>query len=346
MCLQIEIILYVGLIEFNGYFKKIYNQYITTFLFTYSLLYFSETTNFLKNVTIYSRINDLSNSRDTKTGFFIQNFIKLIPLSDEKLIYCHNDYDNSPANTKIRCGLAQFQNNDIIINSSIDASKYVNSEFNRNYIKKNSFDGVKINDKEVILSYYIHEIERIDKQHNNFYDFFYYTKITIADNNKLQKETNYYNYSSSQQSDFYSLSLLKNSDDNLVSITVVKAQAQFKEYGYSTCEDTNIYLYNGDPIYIKFNLNSLFGNDIIFLNKNNQEIHSIFNESFSQPINYLVKYNKNNIRYNFIFCILPLSILSMFIVLMLFKLERCRIKEPLPNYGGNLVQSEMPLIQS
>lgn len=46
------------------------------------------------------------------------------------------------------------------------------------------------------------------------------------------------------------------------------------------------------------------------------------------------------------FFILPLSILVMLIVLIFFTFAKCCVKQPLPNYGGNLVQSEMPLIQS
>ena len=46
------------------------------------------------------------------------------------------------------------------------------------------------------------------------------------------------------------------------------------------------------------------------------------------------------------FFILPLSILVMLIALIFFTFAKFCVKQPLPNYGGNLVQSEMPLIQS
>lgn len=46
------------------------------------------------------------------------------------------------------------------------------------------------------------------------------------------------------------------------------------------------------------------------------------------------------------FFILPLSILAMLIVLIFFSFAKCCVREPLPNYGGNLIQNEMPLIQS
>ena len=46
------------------------------------------------------------------------------------------------------------------------------------------------------------------------------------------------------------------------------------------------------------------------------------------------------------FFILPLSILVMLIVLIFFSFAKWCVREPLPNYGGNLIQNEMPLIQS
>ena len=290
-----------GFIEFNNYFFKIYNNYITKFIFTYSLLYFSEETYFPKNVTIYYNINGFSYSPDSNTGILKENLFKLIPLSEEKIIYCFNAeiVGSYPKSIRIRCGLAQIQNNDIKANSTIDISVPIVQELNRNYIKKNSFDGVKINDKEVILSYYTNEKDEMSLNFNKYYNIFYYIKIKIKDNNKLEKESNFYNDSlSSYKSEFYSLNLLKNDEDNLVSIYILNGQAQFKEYGYSTCEDTKISLFNGDYILIKFNLYSLFGKDIIFLNKNNQKIHSIIEGNY-KPINYSVIYDKSQIMYRY-----------------------------------------------
>ena len=214
---------------------------------------------------------------------------------------------------------------------------------------------------------------------------------------------------------FYSLYLLKNNEDILVSITVYKDKASFKEYGYIACNNSKFNLYNGEKYYkINFKFDSLFeNNNIIFLNKSNQTIHSIMYGN-NTPIKYLETYNKNYISYKYnsedydyiknnslelfftsslnekisqtcqitlIFyqckkecdictsqnCydknmntvniivltdlerylfILPLSILAMLMVLIFFCFAKCCVREPLPNYGGNLIQNEMPLIQS
>ena len=61
-----------------------------------------------------------------------------------------------------------------------------------------------------------------------------------------------------------------------------------------------------------------------------------------EPINV----NVNTTDFQKYFFILPLSILAMLIVLIFFTFAKCCVKEPLPNYGGNLIQNEMPLIQS
>jgi len=68
----------------------------------------------------------------------------------------------------------------------------------------------------------------------NYYDLLYYIKLTINDNNKFENETRLYNTTSlsSIESNFYSLNLLKNNDDNFVSITIFNGGAEFVEYGY------------------------------------------------------------------------------------------------------------------
>jgi len=313
--------------------------------------------------------------------------------------------------------LAQIQNNEIIINSTIYISDPIDINLNGNYIKKNSFDGVKINDKEIILSYYIHEAKEIYKsglRRTTYYDFFYYIKIIINEYHKLEKEAKFYNKTSSLKSDFHSLYLLKNNHDNLVSITFSNDKAQFEVYGYSTCQKLKISLFIGEELKINFNLVSLFKNDdIYFLNKSNQTINSIIDKKSLKPIDFSVKYNKNYIKYNYsyedydyiknndikilfasslnekksqkceltlnfkrcrtgcelctskndcfdknwnelyiptdferFFFILPLSILAMLIVLILFNFAKCCVKEPSPNYGKKVIQSEIPLIQS
>jgi hypothetical protein len=239
-------------------------------------------------------------SSDSKNGYLIDNYIKFIPLSEEKTIFCFDEHSNGTiiSYAKFKCGLAQIQNNKIKINDQIYISdKNINKDSKGDYLNKNILDGVKINDQQVILIYY-------DYQKKDFYQVYnkiYYIKITIT-NNKLSMESTYtqtisYTYSSAG---FYSLYLLKNNDDNLVSITVFNDVASFKEYGYINCTNSSINLYNGDNNHkITFNLVSLFEiNEIIFLSKSYQKIYSIIDEK-SKPIKYSVIYNKKNISYNY-----------------------------------------------
>ena len=117
--------------------------------------------------------------KDPNTVIFNGRFIKIIPLSEEKFIICFNEDFSSKyikSSAKIRCSLAQVQNNEIIIHSTIYISDPIDISLNENYIKKNSFDRVKINDKEIILSYYIHEAKEIYKsglRRTTYYDFFF-----------------------------------------------------------------------------------------------------------------------------------------------------------------------------
>ena len=52
---------------------------------------------------------------------FIYHFIKLISLSEEKIIFCFNEDDNYYS--KMKCGLAQAKNNHIVINNIFDLGK-------------------------------------------------------------------------------------------------------------------------------------------------------------------------------------------------------------------------------
>ena len=73
-------------------------------------------------------------------------------------------------------------------------------------------------------------------------------------------------------SGFYSLNMLKNSDDNFFPIYIFNGFASFEEYGYTTCSNSNINVFNADNnSKIEFNFYSLFeNNDIIFLNNSNR----------------------------------------------------------------------------
>ena len=74
------------------------------------------------------------------------------------------------------------------------------------------------------------------------------------------------NLSQKDSSGFYALYLLKNSDDNFFPITIFNGVASFEEYGYTTCSNSDINVFNADNnSKIEFNFYSLFeNNDIIF----------------------------------------------------------------------------------
>ena len=131
-----------GLIEFHSIPISFYSSQK---IFIYSLLYFSETTHFQKNISVIYNITH-SYDKDPNTGIFNGRFIKIIPLSEGKFFFCFNEDFSSKyikSSAKIRCSLAQIQNNEIIINSTIYISDPIDINLNGNYIKKNSFDGVK-----------------------------------------------------------------------------------------------------------------------------------------------------------------------------------------------------------
>lgn len=381
--------------------------------FEFSLMYFSESEQSPTRVSIINQTNYYTYIRHATDLDFLFYFMKLFLLSKEKIIFCYNVDDNY--NSKIKCGFAQDKNNTMIINNPFDLTKETTKEKDFEYIKRNAFNGVKISDTQIIFSFFNYGKKYIE-----------YFNITLNNNMIHNIEPSY--DSSVSLTGVYLLNLLKNNDDNLVSIIVGYSKAQFKEYGYTTCKDSYNYLYNGEQKLLSFNnINSLFKtgseNTVIFLN-NNQKLYSIIDTASNKQINYLVKYDKSRIKYIYnsndyyniknnrmrlqftsglnekkhqtcelilsfnrcsrteceicksyydcydrywntiappkepinvnvnttdfqkYFFILPLSILAMLIVLIFFTFAKCCVKEPLPNYGGNLIQNEMPLIQS
>ena len=181
-----------GLIEFGTFYNISSTIYYYSSRFIYSLIYFSESTPFPKNVTIVNQtILFVYKEKNVKTGIFNDNFIKFIPLSEEKTIFCFDENNDNKDNehfiskTRIKCGLAQIQNNNITINSLIYISNSTRRYSEEIYLEKNILDGVKISDKQVILSYYEFE-KKSDSFHLSYeyYNKIHYAKITIT-NDKL-----------------------------------------------------------------------------------------------------------------------------------------------------------------
>jgi len=268
-----------GFIEHEKYLNYSDTYIKLSDLFEYNLIYFSESAPFpislfLNNHSIYFSFTDPK----TEKGILIDNFIKVIPLSEEKYIYCFDENtsgEHSITNSRIKCGLAQVHNNKIEIKSSIylsDKNKYINikRDSNEKYLTKNSFDGVKINDQQVILSFFVCEKKTIyfDPE---FYRYKYYIKITIKNDKlsmELKKDYILDSKISSQKtsSGFYALYMLKNSYDYFFPIYILNGFASFEEYGYTTCSNSDINVFNADNnSKIEFNFYSLFeNNDIIF----------------------------------------------------------------------------------
>lgn len=69
------------------------------------------------------------------------------------------------------------------------------------------------------------------------------------------------------------------------------------------------------------------------------------NECYDKNKKSVYHLSENQKKFLKYFFILPAVILFMFIIILFFSFAKCCIRDPLPNYGGNIVQNEMPLIQ-
>jgi hypothetical protein len=173
----------------------------------------------------------------------------MFPLSEGKTIFCFDEYTSSTIipKLKVKCGLAQVQNNKIKINDQkYITGKNIYRDSKGKYLNKNILDGVKINDQQIILSYYEYKSTSYYQIISNIY----FIKTTII-NDKLSMEAVYAQFTSSSYSSigFYSLYLLKDSEDNIVSIRIFNDVASFIVYGYTNCTNSSISLYNGEKNY-------------------------------------------------------------------------------------------------
>ena len=116
--------------------------------YNYSLILLQEEST-IKKLYVHANFGD--KSEYIFNGQFKNNFFKLISLKNEKIIYCHYKfYLSSIFGDGIACGLAQVQNNskiEILIKSQLIFNKMAEP----NYLRRNIFSGIKINDEQVIL---------------------------------------------------------------------------------------------------------------------------------------------------------------------------------------------------
>lgn len=135
-----------------------------SYSFEYSLIFFSESKPSPNKISLNNHI--ISTVPKTENGILVNNFIKLIPLSEEKTIFC---FDEKKA----------YLINKIEIKSTIYLSyKNISRNSDEKYLTMNAFDGLKINDQQAILIYYHCEKFKISLQ-NLLYKYIYYNKITI-----------------------------------------------------------------------------------------------------------------------------------------------------------------------
>ena len=107
----------------------------------------------------------------------------------------------------------------------------------------------------------------------------------ITNNNTFEKL--YYDFEGGYfyNNAFYFSYLIKNNDNDLILIVTYDNEALFEELGYAGCSDVSKYLYNGDYSEITFTFDRFkFNDDIVFLEKNNRTIHSLFSKKDNKSI--------------------------------------------------------------
>ena len=269
-----------GAIEYAGY------SYFGS-SFNYSLFLLQEESQI---EPIYVNKN-IGKDEYTINGVYKNNFFKLIPLEEDKIIYCHYYFHfYSVFGEGISCGLAQIIDNSnltIIIKSE----EIFNKMAEPNYLRKNLFSGIKFNNNEVILSY----VEF------NSYDSRYIAKLTISKNNTFIKNIQYLPYDYYSRSNLHNyIQLLKNKDNDLIFLIVYKNMAEFDELSYAYCGNKDTTIYNGDKSFLKFSFDpGLYkghNNDIVFIN-NKKDYYSLFYGNEKEPIKNGTIYNKNSILF-------------------------------------------------
>ena len=222
-------------------------------------------------------------------GVFKNNFYKLIPLDDDKIFYC--SIYSSILRSGIMCGLAQVQNNSttkILIKGQVIFNKMAAP----NYLGRNIFSAIKINNSEIIL---------VCAEFNK-YDSRNISRIIISNNNSFIKEYKYLYYDNYATSNLHNyLQLLKNNDDDLIFLIIYKTTAKFRELSYSFCDNNTISLYNGEKTKLYFSITPAFfkgyDNYIVFLDYK-KEINSLIYGKEGKLVKNGTIYNENNIYFN------------------------------------------------
>lgn len=215
-----------------------------------------------------------------------ERWLELIPMGDENLLFCLLNGDN-----QILCGLSHIGNY-----SNIKVSNKIEIIFSFPQEKLNFniqliFSKLILNDNELFLGY---------KKEDNIIQI---KKIIINNNSLIQKEIAFISFDTKFINNFQ---MLKDNNNNLLLLlnhnnTLNKKVNEFLYFGYSTCKDINLELYNGEKTKISFtNMVPIFNlqqnlNDIVFIFEDKELISLITSEE--EAILPNKTYDKENIYF-------------------------------------------------
>ena len=251
-----------GLIKFLKKYSYYYDYYYTLISLNENTITYSE--KLIYNGTFYSKTKNYGNNG------VLTKFIKLVPLEDEKILYCFEEKG-------IICSLIKLeaQNMTILINQTVFSYD--------SGTKKNIFSAIKYKDNQLLLGLL-----------NN--NIVYIKKITILSNNTFLSEDN--KIKTSISSIFY-LKLLKNNYEDIILITVSKKYIDFRELSYSTCNNVSKTIYNGDKVNLNFDISPSINNynnsDNIIIINNGKELNSLVVGNEEKKLKLSEVYNKNDI---------------------------------------------------
>jgi len=251
-----------GLIKFLKKYSYYYDYYYTLISLNENTITYSE--KLIYNGTFYSKTKNYENNG------VLTKFIKLVPLEDEKILYCFEEKG-------IICSLIKLeaQNMTILINQTVFSYD--------SGTKKNIFSAIKYKDNQLLLGLL-----------NN--NIVYIKKITILSNNTFLSEDN--KIKTSISSIFY-LKLLKNNYEDIILITVSKKYIDFRELSYSTCNNVSKTIYNGDKVNLNFDISPSINNynnsDNIIIINNGKELNSLVVGNEEKKLKLSEVYNKNDI---------------------------------------------------
>ena len=251
-----------GLIKFLKKYSYYYDYYYTLISLNENTITYSE--KLIYNGTFYSKTKNYENNG------VLTKFIKLVPLEDEKILYCFEEKG-------IICSLIKLeaQNMTILINQTVFSYD--------SGTKKNIFSAIKYKDNQLLLGLL----------NNNIVDI---KKITILSNNTFLYEEN--KFKTSISSIFY-LKLLKNNYEDIILVTISKNYIDFQELSYSRCNNVSKTIYNGDKVNLNFDISPSINNynnsDNIIIINNGKELNSLVVGNEEKKLKLSEVYNKNDI---------------------------------------------------